>query len=308
MEIVCANGNNMVAFGLDNREKIKSIQEPSDVWCEEMTEFEQEDITQLLLRLRTKKAKYNQLVGSFNPISTEHWIYDSLVVKKQMGAVMIKSTYHDNKFLPPEYTQYLESLKESDPNYYKIYCLGEWGGQIKGLIYPTWNLSTHAPQFADTIYGLDFGFNHPTALIKVGLVEKHIYAQQKLYKSGLTIDDLIKELHTLDIGKAPIYADNARPEAIEQIFRAGFNIKPADKGKDSVVTGISTVRSCTINIMDDSPDLIKEIRNYRWSEDKNGNSVEGKPVKFLDDAMDAMRYAIHTHIGRPKGTFKVSVI
>ena len=44
MEIVCLNGNLMMAFGMDDREKIKSIAEPSEIWCEEATEFDREDI------------------------------------------------------------------------------------------------------------------------------------------------------------------------------------------------------------------------------------------------------------------------
>jgi phage terminase large subunit len=309
MEIECSNGNKLIAFGLDNREKIKSIQEPTDIWAEEMNEFDEEDISQLLLRLRTKKAKYNQLVGSFNPISTEHWIYDALIVSKRFNCEMVKSTYKDNKFLPDTYKAYLESLKDTNENFYKVYCLGEWGGAIKGLIYTKWQLCDHVPQFATYIYGLDFGFNDPAALVKIGVVDKRfVYVQQLIFKTGLTNTDLIKEMQKFNIGKDPIYADSARPEAIEEIYRAGFNIKKADKGKDSVQNGIDFVCSLNLNIMNDSPDLIKEINNYRWMEDKNGKMIEGKPVDFMDHLLDAMRYALHTHISRPQGAFRISAI
>ena len=136
----------------------------------------------------------------------------------------------------------------------------------------------------------------------------NVYVQQVIYKSGLTTVDLINEMNKLNIGKAVIYADNARPETIEEIYRAGFNIKAGDKGKDSVSTGINTIKAMNLNIMDDSVDLLKEIRNYKWAEDKYGKLHESIPVKFLDDGMDAMRYAIHTHIGRPTGAFRISVI
>src|SRR3990167_1099483 len=306
MEIECNNGNKMVAFGLDNREKIKSIQEPTDVWAEEMNEFEEDDISQLLLRLRTKKAMFNQLVGSFNPISTEHWIYDALVIKKRFDCEMVKTTYMENRFLPESYKTYLESLRDTNENFYKIYCLGEWGGQIKGLIYEHWKLTDQTPQFADYIYGLDFGFNHPTALVKVGIVEnKTVYVKQLIYGSGLTTGDLINGMKKLNLGSSVIYADCARPDAIEEIYRAGFNIKPADKSKDSVVNGILQIKAMNLHILDDSPDLIKEIRNYMWMEDKNGKIVEDEPVKFLDDGMDAMRYAIYTHNSAPKGIYRI---
>lgn len=309
MEIECANGNKMVAFGLDNTEKIKSIQEPTDIWVEEATEISREDLMQLNLRLRTKKAPYNQIVLTFNPISTEHWIYTSLFVNKEFPATIIKSTYLNNRFVPEEYKRQMEALKLQDENYYKVYCLGEWGGKIKGLIYNNWKLTDHFPQFCDYIWGLDFGFNDPTALCKVGVVDKkHIFLQEKIYKTGLTNADLIKELQKLNIGKEPIYADNARPEAIEEIFRAGFNIKPCQKGKDSVQTGIEFVKSLNLNILDDSPNLIKEMNNYRWAEDKNKNPVEGQPIDFLNHLCDGFRYSLWTHLGRPTGAFRVSVV
>ena len=109
----------------------------------------------------------------------------------------------------------------------------------------------------------------------------------------------------LNLGSSVIYADCARPDAIEEIYRAGFNIKPADKSKDSVVNGILQIKAMNLHILDDSPDLIKEIRNYRWMEDKNGKIVEDEPVKFLDDGMDAMRYAIYTHNSAPKGIYRI---
>jgi phage terminase large subunit len=85
-----------------------------------------------------------------------------------------------------------------------------------------------------------------------------------------------------------IYADAARPDTIEEIFRAGFNIHKADK---SVWDGIQKVKSYKIYITRRSTNVIKEIRSYKWKVDKNGKSLE-EPVKFLDDAMDALRYAV----------------
>lgn len=304
MEIICGNGNMMIAVGMDDTEKIKSIQEPTDVWCEEATEFSKEDIMQLNLRLRTKKAQYNQIVLSFNPITTEHWIYDSFFVKNEFNSVNIKSTYLDNRFIDDVYKTQLESLKEMDENYYKVYALGEWGGSIKGAIYTHWKLCDHVPQFANYIYGLDFGFNNPTALVKVGIVENSIFCQQLIYKTGLTNSDLIKELKRLDIGRDVIYGDAAEPQRIEEIYREGFNIKPAQKEKDSVKKGIDKIKAMDFFVLDDSPDLIKEIRNYKWAEDKNGKSLD-EPVKFLDHLMDAIRMAVHTHRSAPNAVYRI---
>src|SRR3990172_9589551 len=134
MEIDCVNGNMMIAAGMDDTEKIKSIAELTDIWCEEATEFSKEDIIQLNLCLRTRKAT-NQLILSFNPITTANWIYESLFVKKEFEANILKTTYLDNRFLPPSYSIEMQRLKEFNENVYKYSALGEWGGQQEGLIY-----------------------------------------------------------------------------------------------------------------------------------------------------------------------------
>lgn len=294
MEIICINGNQMIAVGMDDPEKIKSIAEPSHAWLEEATEYSKNDIMQVSTRLRTRKARFNQIVLSFNPVSTEHWIYESLFLKDEFKSIKIKSTYLDNRFIPKQYKDELESYKYIDENYYKVYALGEWGGQIKGAIYTKYELKDF-PDGCEIIYGLDFGFNHPTAFIKVGIKENNIYVQQLIYKRGLTNSDLIEELKSLNIGRGQIYADAAEPQRIEEIYRAGFNIHDADKSKDSVRKGIDKIKSMSFFINPDSQDILKEIRNYKWKEDRMGK-LENEPVKLFDDALDAIRYAVHTHI------------
>jgi phage terminase large subunit len=83
------------------------------------------------------------------------------------------------------------------------------------------------------------------------------------------------------------------------LYRAGFNALPADKGKDSIKKGIDTIKSKQLYVISDSGDLLKELQTYVWSKDKNQNRLD-MPVKFFDDACDAMRYAVYTHtLNRP---------
>lgn len=301
MEIECLNGNMLIPFGMDDREKIKSIAEPSEVWCEEVTEFEKEDVRQLNLRVRTAKASTNQIIGTFNPITNEHWIYEDYFVKKN-PATLLKTTYLDNPFVPEEYKKQLESYKDEDENYYKVYCLGEWGGSVKGAVYTHWQLVDSIPEGSEIFYGLDFGFNNPTAIVKIGLKDKCTYWKEMFYLSGKTNSDLIKEMKTLNIGRTLIYADHAEPQRIEEIYRAGFNIKPADK---AVNKGIDTVKSMPMFITSDSESIIKEARHYKWREISDNQFGDKEPVKLFDHAMDAGRYAIHTHLTKPSGVYNV---
>lgn len=122
------NGNEIIFSGLDDAEKLKSVTfssgELTDIWVEEITECLEADINQLKVRLRGGKSK-KQIVFSFNPISINHWIKKHFIDSKL--ATVLHTTYKDNKFLSEEDKQVLEAFKETDPYYYQVYCLGQWG-------------------------------------------------------------------------------------------------------------------------------------------------------------------------------------
>lgn len=129
MRIRCKLTNNEVAFaGLDDVEKIKSITfesgELTDIWVEEATEAQEQDVNQLKVRLRGGKSK-KQMILSFNPINIQHWIKRHFVDSGL--ATVCFSTYKDNKFLSDDDRKALEDLKEIDEYTYNVYCLGQWG-------------------------------------------------------------------------------------------------------------------------------------------------------------------------------------
>lgn len=131
MKIKCRlNGNTVVFKGLDDVEKLKSITfqkgELTEIWIEEASEIAEQDFKQLDIRLRGRNIK-GQITLTFNPISALHWLKKRFFDRADKKAVIQKTTYLDNRFLTPEYHQLLEQFKESDPYYYSVYCLGEWG-------------------------------------------------------------------------------------------------------------------------------------------------------------------------------------
>lgn len=290
-------GNNLIHFGsLDDVEKIKST-EWNYIWVEEATEFTHTEVMQLKLRLSAPSTdgKRNQMFLSFNPIDIYHWIKEKLLDPGTEDCEEIISTHKDNPFLSADYRKTLEDLINQDINFHRIYAAGEWG-ILEALIYSGWEIVDVAPYTDDVIYGLDFGFNNPSSLIKLSLVDDIIYEEELLYQSGLTNSDLIDKLKTLIIDKdAPIYADSAEADRIEEIYRAGFNVYPAQKGPGSVKNGIDFVKRQKIKVLSNSVNLIKEKRSYSWRTDKTGKRLE-EPVKFNDHLLDAERYAIHTHL------------
>lgn len=289
IEIDCQNGNEIRCAGIDDPEKIKSYKGLTSIWIEEATELTEEDFIQLDLRLRGQcTGEYFQIVMSFNPINENHWLNKI----KLDDCLKLHTTYKDNRFIDEQYKKRLESLAERNPDMYKIYTLGEWG-TLENLIYkPFPTLKEYPESFDEIIYGLDFGFNNPTALIEIGIRDKEFYLTELIYQSGLTNTDLINRLENSKIDKnAPLYCDNAEPNRIEEIRAAGYNSKPANK---SVKDGIDFLKSQTIFSKPENIELNKEVVSYSWKKDRNG-IIFDEPVKFNDHLLDAGRYAIYTH-------------
>ena len=130
LRITCANGNSVIFKGLDDTEKLKSVTFPkgelTDIWVEEASEVREEDFNQLDVRLRGK-GTHKQMVLTFNPVSVLHWLKRRFFDRQDPRALVVKSTYKDNRFLDEDYKATLESYKATDPYYYSVYCLGEWG-------------------------------------------------------------------------------------------------------------------------------------------------------------------------------------
>jgi phage terminase large subunit len=298
-EIACPHtGNWMVFTSIDDPEKIKST-EWNYIWTEEATELTKEDVKILELRLSAPNDKPNQLFMSFNPIDAFHWIKTDLI-DKDSDVHEIKSSYLDNPFLSEQYVKRLLKLKEQDPNYWQIYGEGEWG-ILEGLIFHRWEMAKDWPEpFDETIYGLDFGWNHPTALVEINFTDGLIYERELIYEGELTTQALLERMDEviprgLD-GEIPpnyIFCEN-EPDRIEEISQYGYNAWPADKGPGSVRDGIDYLQTLTPRIHQDSINLIDEMRAYKWKADKNGHLLD-EPVKFKDDLMDARRYAHYTY-------------
>lgn len=294
---ISVNSNKMLFKSLDDPEKIKSY-EGNYLWIEEATEITHKDFMQLNLRLRRHSDTINQMFLSFNPIDQFHWLNQELLSKKRDDMAENWSTYKDNEFLDPTYIEELERLKKEDETYYQIYTLGKWGIR-RNIIYTNYEIIPKLLLDSDeVIYGLDFGFNNPSGLVRIEIKDKEPYLQELLYETHLTNQDLIEKMKDLiPIKSQSIYADSAETDRIEEIKRAGFNVYPSAKGKNSVKDGIDFVKRQKLHIVKDSINLIKEISGYKYKEDKNGNVLE-EPVKFRDHLMDSVRMALWTHLGK----------
>lgn len=127
MYITFTNGSEILFAGLDDVEKLKSIHDISGIWIEEASELLEGDFNQLDIRLRGERKYYKQIIISFNPISITHWLKKRFFDREDARVVTSWTTYKDNRFLPEEDRLTLEAFRETDPYYYQVYCLGQWG-------------------------------------------------------------------------------------------------------------------------------------------------------------------------------------
>jgi len=298
------NGNSILCFGMDNREKIKSLKGMTSSWVEEPTELTKEELIEINLQLRGYSKNYKQIILSFNPISIYHWLKEMFFDKADENIQIHHSTYKDNRWIDREYERELENLKDIDEQLYKIYGLGIWG-QLKNIIYSNYvieGFNYNEQRFDTEAYGLDFGYSRPASLLHGGFKDNDVYLTELIYQSHLTDDDLIELLKNeipFSKRKLFIYADPSRPETIEDIYRAGFNICGADSR--DVWEGILSVKERNIHIEKNSINIQKEKQSYKWRENKRTGEVMEEPVKIFDHAMDAERYLIHTHFKKYYG-------
>lgn len=288
--------NTIYFLSIDDPEKVKST-EFNYVFLEEANELTYIDFMTLWMRMsaQTIESQPNRMYLALNPSEEFSWINQKLIHWDNVQ--VIKSTYLDNPFLSPVYRKTLEDLKETDPELYQIYALGEYA-TLSNIIYKNYVIDRAFPRaWQDEFYGLDFGYNNPASLTWVGARDSEMYLQEIIYQTHLTNPELIELMDDCKVNKKlPIYADSAEPKSIEDLCKAGYNVLPAIK---QVMDGIKSVKQHKLHIHHESANIIKEIRTHKWRQDKNGNNLD-EPVKFNDHSMDGIRYAIHTHYASPK--------
>jgi phage terminase large subunit len=236
----------------------------------------------------------------WNPAEFNSWVYD---VADNPKNKKIHSTYLDNIHnLSRQQIEYIESYKDlPDTFMWDVYGLGKRGAS-KELIYTAWKICSELPGKGQVFYGLDFGYTAPTAMVKVEYYEGALYVEQMIYQTKLTINDLTTRLKSLNLQRSDeIFCDSAEPKSIEELKRAGFNAKPAEK---DVWGGIMKVKSYPLFITDNSKDLKAELQSYKWKTDRDGNIASDEaPVKENDHLLDAMRYSVFTKLTKKSPTW-----
>jgi phage terminase large subunit len=279
------NGSYVEFFGAEDAGKVRGPGRKI-LYCNEANLMNYQTYTQLALRTE------QQIFLDFNPADEFSWVYD--VVDKP-GNLLIASTYKDNPFLSKSQVAEIEGLKDGDQNLWRVFGLGLRGTSSE-TIYTHWKPCRDLPGRGERCYGQDFGFNVPSALVEIEFWEGAVYWKQRLYETKLTTGALIDRYREMGIEReTEIFCDAAEPKTIQELCDAGYNALPADK---AVFEGIRKCKSLPLYITEDSTDLIKEAKSYKWKKDKDDKTLD-EPVKFNDHALDAGRYGTFTKLTQP---------
>ena len=296
LSIELPNGSVMLFKGCDNSEKIKSIAGITDLIIEEATELTEDEFSQLDLRLRAK-VPHLQCYLMFNPVSKINWCFKHWFANgTPPNTKIIKTTYKDNRFLPPAYVASLERMKETNYTYWNIYANGEFCSLDK-LIFTNWRQSDEeVPADLPLIIGLDFGYiNDPSALIvsRIDETNKRIYVIDEVYQKGLLNNEIANIIKYKGYAKEVIIADAAEQKSIAEIKREGVpRIKPAVKGQGSVLQGIQKLQQYEIIVSSNCPNMIVELQNYSWKKEKSSGEYINEPAGTYDHCCDSLRYSL----------------
>jgi phage terminase large subunit len=292
------NGSQLLFTGMDDPEKLKSIEGITSIWMEESTEFTQEDFEQLDLRLRGVTKHPKQITLTLNPISEQHWIKRIFFDDPMQGVFTLHTTYLDNSFIDDEYKMVMENKKKTNPRYYNIYALGNWG-TAEGLVFTNVTQRLIRPEEIEgleCVQGLDFGYtNDPSAFNQsyVDMKNRKLFVYDGFYEKGMSNAQIAEEIKALQAHKHKTTADSSEPKSIDYIKGKGVSVVGAAKGPDSINAGIDFLSEFDIVVNAHLVEFMTEFNNYSWATDKDGKATN-KPCDDFNHFIDSLRYAVES--------------
>lgn len=290
------NGSEIIFIGLDEETKLLSLNDIGCIFIEEAFEVPKPIVEQLNLRLRGNTSN-QQILMAFNPISKNHWLYDFCENNPPSSFRYTHSTYKDNPFLNDEYIAELEELYTRNPAKARVFCDGEWGVDVEGLVITNWHkmdfdaMSLAASGLEHRV-GMDLGWIDKSAIIDTlyDREKKIIYVFNEFYKSGCQLSELAEAIKRMNLQKSKIYVDAAEPRSIQFFKSEGINAVACSKGKDSVKAGLMFLQDNLIIVHPKCQNFITELENFSYIKSKQTGEWTEDTTHEWSHAIDACRY------------------
>ena len=291
----CASGSEFIFRGLQNPDRIKSLDGVKYCWVEEAHSVSKNALTMLIPTIREPGS---ELWFTFNPDQETDPSYEMFVGGNREDATVVQVNWQDNPFFPDVLRQEMEYDKRND---YEKY-LHVWEGHCRTISEAQVFKGKYRVAAFETppgmryYYGADWGFSQdPTVLIRCFIKNQILWIDHEAYGVGVDIDNTpaMFERDVPDSKRWPIAADSARPETISYIRKNGFQIHGAIKGKGSVEDGVQFIRSFRgVVVHERCKHTADDFRLYKYKEDR----LTGEILPDLEDknnnCIDAIRYAL----------------
>lgn len=288
-------GGVIIFEGMQNHtdESIKSLEGFDRAWVEEAQSLSQSSLDKLRPTIRKPGS---ELWFSWNPKKPTDPV-DSLLRggDPPPGAVVVKSLYSDNPWLPQVLQDEMEYDRRRDNDKFTHIWLGGYDKHSEARVFKNWKIEEFDVDPSALIrQGADWGFSvDPTVLVQSYIVGRTLYIPYEAYRVGCEI----KDTPSLFMGvpnaeKWPITADSSRPETISHMVKNGFpKMVRAVKGPGSLEEGIVFLQSFDIVVHPRCQHVIDELTAYRYKTDPITQEV----LPILEDknnhTIDALRYA-----------------
>lgn len=288
-----SNSSYIEFFSADSEEKLRGGRRQI-LYINECNSIDYESYLQLAIRTS------GEIYLDYNP-SQKFWINTEVIGQEDTDFIIL--TYKDNESLSKDVVKMLELNREKakTSTYWENWCnvyLDGLTGQIEGNVYNDYQIIDVVPDEAKLLgYGLDFGYSvDPLALIGLYKYNDTIIADEIIYQKGLLNSELSLQMKQLGI-KEEIYADSAEPKSIQEIKKYGFNIKPVEKGRDSINYGIQIIQQQKLYITRRSVNLLEELQKYMWKKSRDGGYTND-PIDSWNHGLDALRYICMMKLGQ----------
>ena len=297
MTIEFPNGSKIIHLGLDDEQKLLSINNIGCFWIEEAFEVSKEIVEQINLRMRAK-VDNQQIIMSWNPISKNSWIYDFVEVNPPENSIKLHFTFKDNPFLSQAYIDAMEDMRVRNPAKARVYYYGDWGVNPEGLVLTNWRCEDFdamklAAAGLEHRVGMDIGYIDPSAVINTLYDRKNktIYVFEEFYKRGCQLSDLSSAIKDMNIGKTKVFVDAAEPRTIQFFKNENINAVACKKGRDSVKAGLRFLQDNLIIVHPSCKDFIRECENFSYIKSKQTGEWTEDTTHEFSHAIDAARYA-----------------
>lgn len=245
-----------------------------------------------------------KIILDYNP-AYEFWVDTKIAPRPD--AVVLHSTYLDNDRLTAAQIAEIESNREIDPEWWKVYGLGLTGSKA-GLVIKNWDIVQGLPprnEWKKAYIGVDFGWSNPTAIMLVILCSGELWIDEIAYEKNLDNPDIaarIKEAGYVDL---EVICDKAEPKSIKELKTEGINAVPSEN-KD-IKLGVRVMNRYKKHYTARSLGSIDENRKYRYPQDDEGNYIEDLPIDKFNHAKDAERYVCLNRLSNISSGFDVTV-